>query len=52
MLRFYKVFLGEQFVGLYRGFSVKEAIDQAYMQHGSASRYTGNGKDAFTAVPV
>lgn len=50
MFNYYEVFLNDKFVGTFKDFSQEGAINQAYMKFGGASRYTGAGRDSFTAI--
>jgi len=52
VFNYYNVFLSGKFVGTFKDFSQEGAINQAYMKFGSASRYTGAGRNSFTAIPV
>lgn len=49
MLRLYRVTYQNNLIGVFRAFSEQDAVTQAYMNHGSASRYTGRSKDHFVA---
>jgi ribosomal protein L20A (L18A) len=50
MFNYYKVFLNDNLVGTFKDLSEEGAIDQAYIRFGSASRYTGAGRNSFTAI--
>lgn len=52
MFKFFWIFLNNEYLCCIKAMSKKDAIDQAYMKHGSASKYTGNGRDAFRAEQV
>jgi len=52
MLRYYWVFCRGALVGCFKGTSKEDAENQAYMKHGSASKYSGNGRDDFRAEAI
>ena len=52
MFKFFWVFLNDQYLTCVKATSTEDAINQAYMKHGSASKYTGHGRDNFKAVQV
>jgi len=52
MFKFFWVFLNDQYLMCVKATSKEDAIKQAYMGHGSASKYTGHGPDSFKAVQV
>lgn len=49
MFKFYWIFLNDKYLCCEKALSEKSAIDQAYMKHGSASKYTGQNRSAFRA---
>jgi len=49
MIRLYRVTYQNSLIGVFRAYSENDAVTQAYMKHGSASRYTGKSKDQFIA---
>jgi hypothetical protein len=49
MVRYYEVYCENRFIGVYRAMSADDAINQAYMKTGSASKYTGNGRHMYKA---
>lgn len=51
-MRFYWLFRNGEYLCCIRAMSKKDAIEQAYMKWGSASKYTGSGRSAFTAEEV
>lgn len=52
MLRYYWVFCRDALVGCFKAVSKEDAEKQAYMKHGSASKYSGNGRDDFRAEVI
>ena len=52
MVGIYEVYCGERYIGVYRAFSEKDAIEQAYMKTGSASAYTGNARHMYKAIEL
>ena len=52
MFRFFWVYCRGKYLCCVKATSVSDAEQQAYMKHGSASRYTGKSKDDFKAVQV
>jgi len=52
MLRLYRVTHRNNLIGVFRAYSENDAVTQAYMKHGSASRYTGISKDQLIAEIV
>ena len=52
MVGMYEVYCNERYIGVYRAFSEKDAIQQAYMKTGSASAYTGNARHMYKAIAV
>jgi len=52
MLRYYWVFCRGALVGCFKGTSKEDAENQAYMKHGSASKYSGNGRDDVRAEAI
>jgi hypothetical protein len=52
MVRLYAVYLKDKFIGYYRAFNETSAIEQAYMKTGSASLYTGSGRNDYEARKV
>ena len=52
MVRMYEVYCGGRYIGVYRAFSEKDAIEQAYMKTGSASAYTGNARHMYKALKL
>ena len=49
MIKYFWIFLNDKYLCCEQAPSKESAIEQAYMKHGSASKYTGNGRDAFRA---
>jgi hypothetical protein len=49
MFKFYWISCRDQCLGCVKAVSKQDAENQAYMKHGSASRYTGNGRNHFRA---
>lgn len=52
MFRYFWIFLNNEYLTCVKATSKEDAIKQAYMKYGSASKYTGNGPDAFRAEQV
>lgn len=52
MMHFYWIYCGDEYLCCVKAFSSSDAEKQAYMKHGSASRYTGRGRDDFRAVRI
>lgn len=52
MVKIFKVYCGDRYVGRYRDFTEQGAIEQAYMKTRSASAYTGNARHMYRAVEV
>jgi len=52
MFKFFWIFLDGKYLCCEKALSKKDAIEQAYMKHGSASKYTGPSRTAFTAEQV
>lgn len=52
MFKFFWVYCRGQYLACIKAISKEDAVNQAYMKHGSASRYSGNSKDDFEAVPI
>ena len=52
MFQFFWVYLRGEYVACIKAVSKEDAEKQAYMKHGSASRFSGYGKDDFEAVPI
>ena len=52
MVYYFWIFLNNQFLTCVRATSKEDAIEQAYMKHGSASKYTGEGREAFRAEQI
>ena len=51
MIQYYKVYKkGSSMFCVIRAMSEKDAIEQAFMKYGSASRYSGLGRNDFVAV--
>ena len=49
MVNYYEVFMQGQSIGVFRGLSESDVVNQAYMKTGSASLYTGNARHHYTA---
>jgi hypothetical protein len=52
MIHLYHVYCRGQYVVTVRAYSKESAEYQAYMSHGSASKYSGPSVNDFTAVEV
>jgi len=52
MLRYYWVFCRDALVGCFKGVSKEDVEKQAYMKHGSASKYSGYGRGDFRAEVI
>ena len=52
MISYYDVYSNGQYLNRVRAFSKDDAINQVYMKHGSASKYTGKSRNNFTAKKV
>lgn len=53
MMQYYKVYKkGGSMCVVVRAMSEEDAINQAYMKYGSASKYTGLGRTDFVAYKV
>lgn len=52
MMRFYWVYLRGEYLCCLKAMSPKDAEQQAYMKHGSASKYTGSSRSDFKAEAV
>ena len=52
MIFFWEIFVNDVSKGYVRAMTERDARNQYYMRHGSASRYTGIGLDNITAVRV
>jgi len=50
MINIYRVEYMGTYVGYFRAMSPNDAINQAYMKTGSASRYTGRARDNYKAI--
>jgi len=52
MVKIFKVYCGDRYVGRYRDYTPEGAIEQAYMKTGSASAYTGNARHMYKATEL
>ena len=52
MFKYFWVFLNDKYLACIKATSKEDAINQAYMAHGSASKYTGNGRSDFRAEQI
>jgi hypothetical protein len=52
MIYLWEIFVEGVSKGYIRAFSENSAIDHYYMKYGSASKYTGLGRNQITAVRV
>ena len=52
MFKYFWIFLDGKYLACIKATSKEDAINQAYMAHGSASKYTGNGRTAFRAEQI
>lgn len=52
MFKFFWIYCRGEYLCCVKATSASDAEQQAYMKHGSASRYTGKSKDDFKAVQV
>ena len=50
MFKYYDIYANGRFVGTVCAFTESLAIDKAFNELGSASAYSGLGRNAFTAV--
>ena len=52
MIKYFWIFLNDKYLCCEKALTKESAIEQAYMKHGSASKYTGNGRNAFRAEQI
>lgn len=50
MINIYRVEYSGRYIGHFRAVSPSDAVNQAYMKTGSASRYTGRSRDNYKAI--
>ena len=49
MFRYYNVYVGNKHIDLVKAINEQDAINQCYMRFGSASKYSGLGRNNFRA---